>query len=134
MRRSCFRSSPESGLNSNAPNLTIRGPEEVPALAIPDRRARAAQILENIVAQAGDLIESRSPELVAQARQHCGSTATKHRYRPNSARLHSRPFSSIRGVRPKLTQRRIASLAPLVSLYGLKVLRKQNYNDYRCGD
>jgi len=27
------------------------------------------EILENIVSQAGDLIESRSPELVAQARQ-----------------------------------------------------------------
>lgn len=39
------------------------------------------EILENIIAEAGDLIESRSPELVAQARaalRHYGDKTPRH--------------------------------------------------------
>ena len=45
------------------------------------------EIMENIIAEAGDLIESRSPELVAQARTAFGVTAMKLAGKANDARF-----------------------------------------------
>jgi len=45
------------------------------------------ELLENIIAEAGDLIEGRSPELVAQAYAVCGITATNRAGKPNDAQF-----------------------------------------------
>jgi hypothetical protein len=62
-----------------------RNPSFVQATAeIIDRESGAwelAEALENIIAEAGDLIESRSPELVAQARavlRHFSDESPRH--------------------------------------------------------
>ena len=56
------------------------------------------EMLENIIAGAGDLIENRSPELVAHARGavHDGLPASRyHRAGNSSAKLSSCPSGSV---------------------------------------
>jgi hypothetical protein len=52
------------------------------------------EILENIIAEAGDLIESRSPELAAQARAALRAMPMKLPAKPNDAGAASTPLFS----------------------------------------
>jgi hypothetical protein len=45
------------------------------------------ELLERIIAEAGDLIESRSPELIAEARAAYGAIPMKRSDRPNDCAL-----------------------------------------------